>query len=275
MAPVRIDTPNIETYKFPKVKLDLKAKEQLLIGKRVSLLKNLDEKQNLAIASLATSAILLVGGLIAAFMVSSVLGSIMIFPSILLGTAGSLFFVMKKYLDPKQKIESDKDALRFAIFEKVMQYDTDQLEGYDLLQKAIEDRSKNPEDKKMVYIAVRQLKRHVNKLIFKKRQFENEIEKKYRNFLERLQVDKNSKIANLRGVFGLATREAQIFQINKEFDDRLKVLNGWKERSNQKLTQEYKTAIEDLNLRYDSILSNLGELKGLAYYKNLFWQKIS
>ncbi|NGX41101.1 MAG: hypothetical protein KR126chlam4_00937 [Candidatus Anoxychlamydiales bacterium] len=268
--PLGIDPPDLREYNFPTSKLDPKATEQLLIGKKVSLLKNLDERKNVAIASIATAAILLVGGLIATFMVSSILGSIMIIPSILLGTSGSMFFVMKKYLDPKQKIEFDKDELRFAIFEKVLQYDTDRLEGYDLLQKAIEDRSKEPKDKEKVYIALRQLKRHLSKANVQKIQFEKGIEKEYQETLKRLEADKNYRIGTLR--LSGAAIDAQVFQINKEFNDKLIPWNKWKKTSLKTIVDQYKIAIDCLNLQYDKLLDNLGKPEPESW-KDYLWHR--
>lgn len=259
LAASSLKIPSVEKYDFPSGKLDPKSKELVLIGKRVSLLRNIDEHKNVAIASLATAAIFLVGGIILSYMANPVLGSLMISTAVVLGTAGSLFFVIKKYLDPKLKIESDKDELRFALFQKLLRYDSENLEGFDLLEKAILDRSSNPEDKEKVYICVRQLKRQLEKINEQKKQHEEGIESQYNKAVERLEAIRDLKIRNILPTSVDGERTFQIAQIQRDFQKEMTQFKEWKKRAIEVLDKQYKEAVNGLDLQYDILLKNLGK----------------
>ena len=102
--------PIIQNGSYPIRNLNPKAKENIIIGKKSSLDKKYKEHRNMAIAAIASAAIMFVAATLASFVAFPFLVSAFSTSALLLSAGGGAYFVTTKLLDPRAKIQARMGA---------------------------------------------------------------------------------------------------------------------------------------------------------------------
>lgn len=271
--PIASNPPAIERNNYPVTQLNPQAKENIFIGRRVSEISDLSEYKNIAISTLALGAIFLVGSIIAFSLGQEGLSSAFTFTGLSCGVGGSFYFVVRHFLNPVAKLESTREKMRCLPLEKILEKSLDEIEGLDLLKKAVEDKSTNPKDKVKTYTCLRQLKRNLENLKLAKRRFDENIHTQYST---RLRVLESWKEHEIRGIYQDNPRmapqviEADVKEVNRLFNENIENWQVWRSESLNRNNEQYRNAVDQLELQYQGVFRTLGVKTGFS--RLAFWK---
>ena len=255
--------PIIHNSSYPIRTLNPKAKGNIVIGKKSSLDKDYKEHRNMAIAAIASAAIMFVAATVASFVAFPFLVSAFSTSALLLSAGGSAYFVTTKLLDPRAKIEDLKDHFRDALLQNILKKNSDEIEGYDLLQKAIEDRTDDPKKKEIVYSCVRQLRRNYQQIQQAKVSDYQKVETVYKNYFDNLLRAKNGKI---RDIYDSGdsddVKRSRVSDVKSFYRQKVSRADGAKSESIENIQEQYRDAINGLEKQYEKLLNGLGSKTG-------------
>lgn len=255
--------PVIKNSSYPIVSLNPKAKENIIIGKKLSLDKDYKEHRNMAIAAIASAAIMFVAATVASFVAFPFLVSAFSTSALLLSAGGMAYFVTTKLLDPRARIEDIKDQFRDALLQNVLKKNSDEIEGYDLLQKAIEDRTDDPKKKEIVYSCVRQLRRNYQQIQHVKVSDYQNVETLYKNYFDNLLRAKNRKIRDIyRSGDTDDVKRSKVSDVKSFYRDKVYQADVVKSGSIENIQEKYRDAINGLEKQYEKLLNGLGSKTG-------------
>ncbi len=262
LRPVVNNPPNIVGFNYPITQLNPQARENIFIGRKIHDILDYKKYKNLAITAVALGCIFLVGSMIAMSFSQLTLSSVLTYGGLTSATAGSGYLVMTHFLNPLTKIESQREKMRFLPLERVLVKSLEDIEGYDLLKRAIEDKTSDPKEKVKTYSCLRQIKRNLENLNLLKKRYEKNVQAQYLTRVENLKLWKGQE---LRAIYAANPRlpaqviESDIAEVDRLYNEALEDWQDWKKESNGAINEQYRTAVDQLELQYRSVLGKLGE----------------
>jgi len=253
--------PAIDAYNYPMQRLNPKAKENIFVGNKMFAINDYSQHKNLAIAAIAISGILFFGGALSFGMSSFLVGKILTYGGLTLGSLAATYFVFIKFLNPHAKIEFQRERFRFMPLAKVLEKSLEDIEGYDLLKRAIEDKSLDPKEKTKTYICLRQLKRNLEAVELRKRQYETNVNGEFHRIGRDLRIYKDEQTRRIyanRDVPRQVT-EADIREVERLYSEHLNAWQNWQRQSLNRINEQFINSNNDLEGQYRGLLGNLGK----------------
>lgn len=270
MAAAVNNLPALQKYTFPISSLSPDTKENIVIGKKIHNLTDFDKYKHIALAALAIGTIFLVGSMFAFSTGLLGLSTGCNYAGLALAMTGSIYFVVRHFFNPYSKIDAKREKIRSFPLERVLEDSLENIEGYDLLKKAIEDKTQDPQLKTKFYLTLRKLKRNWENIASLKKRFEQDVEKRYLETQEDFEQKKDRDIKAFCLIHPNASSQqvqTEIRVITREYKKALENWQGWKKDSMADIKEGNKTAVDKLEVEYKKKLDGLG--KPLFNFK--FW----
>lgn len=264
---VRIPSiPQLRDFRFPIGELNPHARENVVIGKKASPDKDFKENKNMAIAAIASAAIMLVAATVSSSLALPFLITAFSTSALVLAALGGVYFVTMRLLDPKEKNEHLKEQFRDAFLQRVLKKSNSELENYDLLERAIEDRTADPRAKEMVYLCLRQLRRNNHQLQQTREEHCQLVNRAFNNYFADA-YDARRRIIGVIEHTRRAThhwKAAQRQGTERAYAQSLKNADKEKNIAMQRVDDAYNNAVNALEKRYQNLLNGCGPKHGFG-----------
>jgi hypothetical protein len=259
--PLALNPPNINVFIYPQPQINLKSNDNILIGKKVCEITDCSENKVNAIKVIGLGCLLLVASIIAASLGQVVLSSVFTFAGLTSATAGSGYLLLLKFFDPVKKLEAQREKMRSLPLESILAKDLADIEGLDLLKKAIEDKTSDPKEKIRAYACLRQLKAAFENLKVIKNAHENNIEARFQDRINYLNQWKDHEI---REIYAAGVQVPQVLETDKAdvrrlHDESKFTWENWKRDAKIAVDTQYRDAVNNLGLKYQKIIDDLGK----------------
>lgn len=262
----------VQKYKYPISSLNPDAGENIAVGKKIHTLPDYDKYKNSALASLAIGTIFVVGALVAFSTGQLALSAAFNYTGLALAMTGAIYFVFRHFFNPYSKIEAQREKMRTFPLDRILEDSLENIEGYDLLKKAIEDKTQDPQDKIKVYLVLRQLKRNCENIDSLKKHYEHEVETRYLEAMEELQEKKDENMKTFCARHPQAASQqiqTEMRVIDRSYKMPLEKWQIWKKDSMSAIRENHDDVIDRLEREYQKRLNDLGKKSSLFDFK--FW----